>query len=241
MGERSKTSGPCLGDRGAGDSLLQLPSCSPQVRAEPQDAGGLPHRQDPPGPPRGHQEQGGGELGAVGGTAPAGLTAAPPAAGGTPGPAKPGSMLFFPKQVPDYPPNPHGLSQGHPSTGLGFGVLPLCHTEAQPRSLPAARQQQPGPAGVVPSVQPEVLRPRHSRQPPPGLRRALASPPGPRGEPGRRERQHGPALQRLPLQLPHRAAAAGHGWVTSGLPQLQKCPPARMPPPSFSSPPGAAP
>lgn len=84
---------------------------------------------------------------------------------------------------------------------------------AQPHPLPAACQQQPGPAGMVPSVQPEVIHPRHGRQPPPGLCRGLASSPGPRGEPGRRERQHGPALQRLPLQLPHREAAAGHGSV----------------------------
>lgn len=59
----------------------QTPSCSPQVRAEPQDAGGLPHRQDPPGPPRCHQEQRGGEWGAAGGTARPAPAGVPPRAG----------------------------------------------------------------------------------------------------------------------------------------------------------------
>lgn len=71
--------------------------CAPQVRAEPQDAGGLPHCQDPPGPPHSHQEQGGGKSGAAGGM----RTTGPALPKG--GPAMLTSALFFPKHGPDIP------------------------------------------------------------------------------------------------------------------------------------------
>lgn len=49
-----------------------------------------------------------------------------------------------------------------PGLAAGVGARVRGHAEAQGElspSLPTARQQQPGPAGVVPCVQPKVVRP----------------------------------------------------------------------------------
>lgn len=109
----------------------QTPSCSPQVRAEPQDAGGLPHRQDPPGPPRCHQEQRGGEWGAEGGTARLAPAGVPPGAGPPQRWASKTRLSICPQNTalcsrlcPEHPKTRVDSARAIPAWFWGFRVLP---------------------------------------------------------------------------------------------------------------------
>lgn len=74
---------------------------------------------------------------------------------------------------------------------------------------PPENLHQHGAARVVPRVQPEVGVGPHGRRLPGGVRGRLAGRPAARRQHGRRQRQHGAALQRVSLQLPGGEGAAG--------------------------------
>ena len=86
------------------------------------------------------------------------------------------------------------------SLALSLSLPPLSAAEGEPEH---------GAARVVPRVQPEVGAGGHGGGLPGGLRRRVARRAAARGQHGRRQRQHGAALQRLALQLPGGAEAPG--------------------------------
>lgn len=86
---------------------------------------------------------------------------------------------------------------------------------ASPGVLAAVLPEHPA-ARVVPRVQPEVGGPGHGGGLPSSLRGRVPRGPAPCHQHGRRQRQHGPALQRVTLQLRDRQAAPGRGYVAVG-------------------------